>query len=311
MASSSPARVITACWRSEKFSISRAVDRDDQIALLDARLLRGAAGSTSSTRGSMTGAPTSMKAAGEDGDGQNEIGDGARGHDGGALPDGLAVEIAGLGLGPRHGLGIGHAGGIGIARELHIAAERNPRQFPARAVAVIPAGDLLAEADREGLDVDPAPARHEEVAELVNEHDDDQRHEEGHRIEHASAERQMQHVQEIHSITSPDRPTGPLLSTVMPYARLQALNDGSIAARFRRNKVTRPVFRLPACSTPGAQRADQGRRGGHRHQSVHPVDDAAMAGNEAARILDAIVALHGGLEQIARLLHHGQQRPRR
>ena len=107
-------------------------------------------------------------------DGENEIGNRTGRDDGGALPDGLAVEIAGIIGGLGHLLRIRHAGGIGVALEFHIAAERDPRQFPTRAMLVVPAGDFLAEADGEGLDAHAAPARHEEMPQLVDEDDDRQ-----------------------------------------------------------------------------------------------------------------------------------------
>ena len=46
----------------------------------------------------------------------------------------------------------GLAGGILVVDELHVAAERDPGEAPARAVAVVEAEDLPAEADGEGLD---------------------------------------------------------------------------------------------------------------------------------------------------------------
>ena len=46
----------------------------------------------------------------------------------------------------------GHAGAVLVIQEFDVAAERHPGEAPARAVAVVEAEDLLAEADREGLD---------------------------------------------------------------------------------------------------------------------------------------------------------------
>src|SRR5690606_21037025 len=68
----------------------------------------------------------------------------------------------------------GNAGSILIVHELDIAAQRYPGDPPACSVAVMEGKDLLAEADREGLDSDAAPARHQEVPHFVNEHDDRQ-----------------------------------------------------------------------------------------------------------------------------------------
>ena len=56
-----------------------------------------------------------------------------------------------------------------VADELHIAAERKPGDFPARSLAIGPAEDLVAEADRKGFRRDLEQARDEIVAELVKE----------------------------------------------------------------------------------------------------------------------------------------------
>src|SRR5262249_59180815 len=53
---------------------------------------------------------------------------------------------------------------------LDVATERDPGKAPARAVAVVEAEDLAPEANRKGLDLHSAPARHQEVTELMNEH---------------------------------------------------------------------------------------------------------------------------------------------
>jgi hypothetical protein len=49
-------------------------------------------------------------------------------------------------------------------------------------VPIVEADDLWAETDGKGLDADPAPARHEKMAELVNEHDDGKDEKEGKKI---------------------------------------------------------------------------------------------------------------------------------
>ena len=63
----------------------------------------------------------------------------------------------------------GCAGRVHVAGELDIAAERQPADLPARAALVGPAGDLAAEADREGLRLHAEPAADEIMAELVDE----------------------------------------------------------------------------------------------------------------------------------------------
>ena len=66
---------------------------------------------------------------------------------------------------------VGLAGRVHIAGEFDIAAQRQPADAPARAALVAPAGDLVPEADREGLGFDAAPAADEIMPELVNEHE--------------------------------------------------------------------------------------------------------------------------------------------
>src|SRR5690606_8542330 len=58
------------------------------------------------------------------------------------------------------------------AEELHEAAERNGADLPARAVAIVPAEQLAAEADGEYLDPHAAAARHPVVSQFVDEYDD-------------------------------------------------------------------------------------------------------------------------------------------
>jgi len=80
-------------------------------------------------------------------------------------------------IGARHrrrGSLIRHACRIVVAEELHIAAERNCRNFPARSVPIIEAGDFGAKSDREYEHLDPAQAGHQEMPKLVKENDDRQ-----------------------------------------------------------------------------------------------------------------------------------------
>src|SRR5205814_2292578 len=56
-----------------------------------------------------------------------------------------------------------------VADELHVAAEREPGDLPARALLVGPAEQLAAETDREDLGRDTEQARDEIVAEFVEE----------------------------------------------------------------------------------------------------------------------------------------------
>ena len=81
------------------------------------------------------------------------------------------------------------ARGILVAEEFHVAAKRNGGDLPARAVAVVEAGELGAKADRKYQHPDAAPARHQEMAKLVKEHDDRQNEQKRHHIaDEAAAE---------------------------------------------------------------------------------------------------------------------------
>ncbi len=84
---------------------------------------------------------------------------------------------------------VGHARRIVVAEELDVAAKRNGGQLPARAVLVVEADDLRAEAEREDQHLDAAPARHQEMAEFVEKHDDGEHEQERHDIaDRAAAE---------------------------------------------------------------------------------------------------------------------------
>ena len=66
----------------------------------------------------------------------------------------------------------GGTGGVRVAQHLHVAAQRNRAELPARAVPVVAAEQLRPEADREHLDPHAVASRHPVVPELVHEHDD-------------------------------------------------------------------------------------------------------------------------------------------
>ncbi len=86
--------------------------------------------------------------AGEDDDGEREVGEGSGGDHQGALPQGLEMEVATKGRGPflrQHVLAqfgeiflIGDAGGVLIAGELHVAADGDPAEPPFGAGLVVP-----------------------------------------------------------------------------------------------------------------------------------------------------------------------------
>src|SRR6185437_12860025 len=148
-----------------------AIDRDEDIAGLQAALLRRASGQNLADLRRGERLAHRGKEHREDRDRENEIGARTRHDHGGALRQALVMEgdFALLG-GHRLELARRHRRGIGIAEHFHIAAERHQAEFPARAGAVVPAENLRAEADREHLDAHAVPARDEVVAELVHEH---------------------------------------------------------------------------------------------------------------------------------------------
>ena len=84
-----------------------------------------------------------------------------------------AVAALGLGHAGDGGL-VRHARGIVIAEKLHVAAERNRRKLPAGAVAIVEADNFRAETHRKSEHPHAAPARDQEVAELMEEDDDAQ-----------------------------------------------------------------------------------------------------------------------------------------
>ena len=98
-----------------------------------------------------------LKIAGENGDRQDEIGDRPGRDDRRAGADALAGKRM-CPLRRIHCLdfsAIGNARLVLVAEELDVAAERDQRQPPARALAVVEAEQLRAEADREDLDRTP------------------------------------------------------------------------------------------------------------------------------------------------------------
>ena len=113
---------------------------------------------------------------------QNEIRDRTGGDDRRARSDFLVMETAraapprscwrALRTSRRRGLRF-------VAEELHIAAERNRGNLPAGAVAVVEADEFRPEAERERQHFHAGPAGDQEVAELVEEHDDGQHEQEG------------------------------------------------------------------------------------------------------------------------------------
>src|SRR6185437_16984099 len=104
---------------------------------------------------------------GEDQDRKQEIGRGTCQHHQKSLPDGSNLESAITQLLRDVFQIIGIARRSHVADELHVAAERQPRNPPPSALPVGPAENLPPESDREGLGRNPEHARDQIVAELV------------------------------------------------------------------------------------------------------------------------------------------------
>src|SRR5215212_6692820 len=66
------------------------------------------------------------------------------------------------------------AGGVLIAEELHVAAERNGRNLPARAVAIVEADQFGAKPYRKDQNLYADPTGDQEVPELVEKDHDGQ-----------------------------------------------------------------------------------------------------------------------------------------
>ena len=131
------------------------------------------AGCTASTRALVVCLPTIMKTPAKMTIARMKFAIGPAATTAARGPTGLWTKLSCL-LGLAHGGGglmVGHARRIVVAEEFHIAAERNRGDFPARAVAVVEADDFGPETDRKHQHLDAAPARHQEMAKLMKEHD--------------------------------------------------------------------------------------------------------------------------------------------
>ena len=114
---------------------------------------------------------------GEKNDGEEEVGDRAGRNHRRPLAKRFVMEAArAVARGHRVEAGVPGAGGIGVAKKLHVSAERDPTDFPARAKAVVPAVDLRPKADGKDLDPNGVGARNEVMTHLVNEDEYRQRH---------------------------------------------------------------------------------------------------------------------------------------
>ncbi len=110
-------------------------------------------------------------------DGEQEIGQGSGRDDGGAGAQGLAVEGLVEGLGRHRGLA--------LVQHLDVTAQGDGGQRPLGLVPVGAAGDDLAETHGKTQDLDAGQARHQVVAELVEDDEDGQGGQEGEQGGHA------------------------------------------------------------------------------------------------------------------------------
>ena len=149
-----------------------AVDRFHDIACLKARRRRRTVRFDPPDASHMVNAAKGQEHSGENDEREDKIGDRPCEHDRSAI----AQRLPGEGQAPvdprtnRPCPALG-ARDIGVAVEFHVAAKRQRSDPPARAVRIDARGEFGAEAERERVDFDPAPARHQIVTEFVEEHD--------------------------------------------------------------------------------------------------------------------------------------------
>ena len=157
-------------WRCtcSKRETAHAVEREDLVAGAQAPARRGRAFHHRADRGVAGGVAGGHVEAGEEQHREQVVGHRPRRDDDGAVQHRLLVEgLAGAPGGARRGVRLlRHL----LPVQLHVAAEREPAEAPFGAAAVGPAPHRLAEADREGVHMDAAPARGQVVAHLVDEH---------------------------------------------------------------------------------------------------------------------------------------------
>ena len=116
--------------------------------------------------------------------GENEIGDRACGNDNGALPKRLEKQRVAARIVRQffQFFSIGRAGFVFVTEKLHIAAERQPADFPLRAVLVMPTGNGAPETNREYLNAHATATGSIKMAEFVKEHDNGQNKQKRHNI---------------------------------------------------------------------------------------------------------------------------------
>ena len=101
---------------------------------------------------------------------------------------------------------VGSARDIFVAEELHVTAERDGGDFPARAVAVVETDDFRAETDGKHQNAHAAPARDQEMPKLVEEHHQAEDEQKGNDVADDAAAKHMQMRQNIrpHDAPVPD-----------------------------------------------------------------------------------------------------------
>ena len=136
-------------------------------------------------RGTRIWRAVSQVDAGEDDDGEEEVGDRPGCHDGGALPDRLIMEALTARSAALIDVSVSSSGvarRVTVAEELDVAAQRNSGQAPAGAVAVVEADNSGPKPIENAVTLMPHHLPDEEVTEFVDEDDDDEHEEEGKQI---------------------------------------------------------------------------------------------------------------------------------
>jgi hypothetical protein len=177
-----------------------AIDGENDVARLDARLRGWRACQHAANPGGQCVLTHDREGCGEDQDRENEIGDRAGGDDHRAIDHGLAGQRAAP-LRLRHppdALVVRGAGDVGVPMEFHVAAERKGGEAPPRAMAVDAGVEFGAEAEGERVDLHAAPAAHQIMTKLVEEHDHADDHGERHDIPADRAQQAANITQQNH-----------------------------------------------------------------------------------------------------------------
>ena len=183
-----------------------SVDRKDQVAGLEAGRLGGAARLNGVDPGRHIRLAKDHEECSENSYGQYEICRRA-GHDDGRSASDRLMNEAVLALLRAHGSNrrlVGNARRIIVAEEFYVAAKWNGAQLPSRVMAVVEAKKLRTETDGEHQHPDAAPARHQKMTKLVEEHHDGQNEQERYEIaQHATTQRvDPRQKTEIHEFSS-------------------------------------------------------------------------------------------------------------